>query len=235
MTLHICNCIVQGPAIEDTRKILVLGNSFTFYFATFQMLQDIARSQGHDLCIRTNQEPGASFAQHLNFALTNDVVVEGGYDAAILQDRSTNHADYIRKGQKEVSDKTKELVTLVRSSSPDCRILLENTWAYEKEDCMGFGTLEAFNDALEKGCREVAEASACDVSPIAEAFAAADKEGIQMYYPDKHHQSEYGSYLKACVNYLMLYGEGFENGVSDCGISPAVAERLRNIAEEIVL
>ena len=96
-------------------------------------------------------------------------------------------------------------------------------------------TLDAFGKALADGCGKVASACSCDVSPIAKAFEAAAGDGIQMYYPDNHHQSQYGSYLKACVNYLMIYGEAFNEDASDCGLSPAVTSRLRKIAEPVVL
>ena len=223
------------PVLKDSRKALLLGNSFTFYFGSFQMLQELARSQGHDLIIRTNQEPGATFRQHEGFSLSSAAVQEGGYDFALLQDNSINHALYYSKRDTSVLNATCGLVEGIRKHSPQCRVIIENTWPYAKNDNMAFGDMDTFEHALKEGALQVAGNAGCDVSPILAAFAVARSEGIQMYYPDNHHQSQYGSYLKSCVNYLMLYGEGFSDDASDCGLSPKIASRLREIAESVVL
>ena len=60
-------------------------------------------------------------------------------------------------------------------------------------------------------------------------------ENNLLYSPDGYHQSPYGSYLKSCVNYLLLFGEPFGENTSDCGLEKERAAALRNIAEIIVL
>lgn len=220
--------------LTDSRKALLLGNSFTFYFGSFQMLQEIARSQGHDIVIRTNQEPGASLGQHLDFELSKDAIKEGGYDFAILQDNSIRHAAYHTRQDKTVLEDTRHLVEQIRKISPQCRILIENTWPYAKNNFMSYGDMTSFQDALLSGCSQIAKDVDCEVSPVLKAFEKARSEGVEVYYPDNHHQSQYGSYLKACVNYLMLYGKAFEGYVSDCGLSSKTTAHLREIAESVV-
>lgn len=43
------------------------------------------------------------------------------------------------------------------------------------------------------------------------------------------------AYLKACVNYLVLFGERFGADPADCGLNPDKAAYLRSVAEQIVL
>lgn len=224
-----------SPEIAGSHKALLLGNSFTFYYGSHVMLQKIARSQGYDLTIRTNQEPGATLEQHLGFDLSKAAIEEGGYDYVILQDNSIRHASYYSNRDTSIVNYTLKMMAEVRKHSPESRVILENTWAYSKNDYMKYGSMPAFEQALQKGCREIADMAGCDVSPLLTAFVQASAEGVGVYYPDNHHQSLYGSYLKACVNYLMLYGKKFDGQVSDCGLSPEVAGRLRKIAEDVVL
>ena len=49
-----------------------------------------------------------------------------------------------------------------------------------------------------------------------------------------YHPNRYGSYLKACVNYLILFGEPFGDNPADCEIPHDIAVRLRQAATEIV-
>ena len=74
------------------------------------------------------------------------------------------------------------------------------------------------------------------MSPIRDAFRLANIErpDILLFADDGYHQSIYGSYLKSCVNYLVLFGEPFGDNPSDCGIDPKKAAVLRNIAETVV-
>ena len=75
------------------------------------------------------------------------------------------------------------------------------------------------------------------VSPISEAFRIVrdERHDINLYHTDKHHQSVYGSYLKSCVNYLVLYGKPFGNSPADCNLDPQVTAYLRSVAERVVL
>ena len=63
----------------------------------------------------------------------------------------------------------------------------------------------------------------------------ADREGypeIGLYFPDEKHPSAEGAYLKACVEYLLLFGKRFSPDAPDCGIPCAIA--LRSVAEAAV-
>lgn len=83
----------------------------------------------------------------------------------------------------------------------------------------------------------MAQAAGTWLSPIGVAFRTVREgtSGINLYYTDNKHQSAYGAYLKACVNYLVLYGTAFGNAPADCGIEPSKAAYLRQVAEQVVL
>ena len=80
-------------------------------------------------------------------------------------------------------------------------------------------------------------AAKADMSPIRDAFRMANIErpDILLFADDGYHQSPYGSYLKSCVNYLVLFGEPFGDNPSDCGLDPKRTAALRTIAEAVVL
>ena len=58
---------------------------------------------------------------------------------------------------------------------------------------------------------------------------------IELLADDAKHQNAYGSYLKACVNYLMIFRTPFDAQASACGLDPEKTARLRTVAERSVL
>ena len=229
----------EFPEVLDCKKTGALGNSFSYYYAPVWMLKEIARSQGHQMDLRMNVKGSQTFGNHLTLALSEDVVKEGGYEIFFLQDQSVKHSNYADKPESESSRQTlsdtKELVGNILSGSPGCRAILENTWSYPSSDHMGYGSAQAFDSALTEGAGAIASQAGLEISPICAAFASAREKGFQMYYTDDKHQSEYGAYLKACVNYLLIYGTAFTAEVSDCNLPPKAAAALRAIAEKTVL
>lgn len=225
---------------KDTLKVLCLGNSFTYYCGCPAMLKEIAWKEGHYLDMASSLKGGWTMGQHLSFETTNDLVAEGGYDYMILQDQSQAPAR-VGKDRKAYDDLVRNIAAAaakVRTTSAGCKAVIENTWAYANREFGGFGSLEAFDRYGKKGSKIMAEAAGnAKVSPIAEAFAIVRKErpDINLYHTDNHHQSYYGSYLKSCVNYLVIFGEPFGDSPADCLVEPEIASYLRHVAESVVL
>lgn len=223
-----------APAVKDSHKVLVLGNSFTYYWASAFTLKMIARSQGHRLDIRTHSEPGISLLNHARaYSLSKDIIKEGGYDVAILQEVSTTHARYADGSNTSALSEAQILAGDIMASSPSCRIILENTWAYSKSSYMGYGNYASFDEMLRKGCSQIASAVGAEISPIGYAFEAVRKNhtDIKCLHTDSHHPSVSGIYLKSCVNYLSIFGvEAFDEPAEDGELSHDVASRLRETA-----
>ena len=176
-------------------------------------------------------------AQALGFAESDPSFDIGGYDYAFIQDQSQNPANYGRDATASILTGLTTLADKVRAASPSCKVILEETWTFSSASYGGFTdfpTFETYNDA---GAKAMAKAAGTWVSPIGPAFRQVREggSGINLYYSDSKHQSEYGAYLKACVNYLVLFGERFGADPADCGLNPDKAAYLRSVAEQIVL
>jgi hypothetical protein len=234
---YIQNYGTQVP--KDTTSVLCLGNSFTYYWNAPSMMKEIAWSQGHYFDVFAHLKGGQHFGQHTDLSLSHDAIEAQVYDYALLQDQSMAAAFYADKPDEyaHVPENFVKLADMVLAHSPECKLILEHTWGYKKEDCKGFKTIEKFNDMLREGCATIAALKNAEISHIGDAFIAVDtkKLGNSLHASDDHHQSYYGSYLKACVNYLMITGEPFNENVANCGIDPQKAEILRKAAEKTVL
>lgn len=203
-----------APAIKDSKKILIYGNSFTYYWGSAFILKQLARSQGYRLDVRAHMDPSVPLITHARaLSISKALAKEGGYDFALLQEQSTVHAEYADGKKTSALSEAQLLAGEIRAASPSCRIILENTWAYSKSSYMGYGSFSGFDEKLRKGCEEIAEGIQADISPINQAFAAARSScpELKLLHTDGHHPSVYGTYLKSCVNYLTIF-EGQFNG-----------------------
>ena len=236
---HFCTVAsYPGISCKDIKKVAILGNSFTHYFASAFLLKELARSQGHQLDIRVNAKGSQYFSNHMELERSRFVTSETGYDYVLMQEQSTQYSDYAKSPQQSIIDNCHALSSRFREGSPAAKIILENTWPFPKSNWNNYGSASAFQEDLLKGTMAVAKADAnVDmVSPIGVAFDKAVAAGLSdLYYTDSKHPNRNGAYLKSCVNYLMIFGERFDSNASDGGCDPTVAARLRTIAEETVL
>jgi hypothetical protein len=229
---------------EDTKKVLLLGNSFSYYGNPAWMLKELAWREGHEMKMVAHFKGSQSLAQHVSLGMSSDAMDRGGYDAAFIQDQSRRAAMYGREDASKGDVSRADILAgwtavtdRVLASSPDCRIIVEETWTFSAAAYGGFGDFATFDSYNDAGAKAIARQYDAWVSPIGPAFTAARGNGmaIDLYDTDNKHQSDYGAYLKVCVNYLTLYGEPFGTDAAACGLEPGKAAYLRSIAEDTVL
>lgn len=226
-----------GIATKDVKKVGILGNSFTLYGIPY-LLKEVARSQGHELDIRLHSKGSQTFANHLDLERSQNVFNESGYDFVLLQEQSTEYSDYAQNATESTVTNCKNLAAKFRVGSPNAKIILEHTWPFPNKSWYNFGTIEAFESKLHEGTNAVAAAveDINAVSPIGCAFTKAYQLGMtNLWESDSKHPGPRGAYLKACVNYLTIFGEAFDTNAATCGLDPVEADFLRKVAEEIVL
>ena len=227
-----------GTAVPgDTKKVLCLGNSFSYYSNPAWMLKEIAWNEGHYLNVKGHFKGSQNFGQQLGLSFSTDAIDIGGYDYAFIQDQSQNPATYGRDGTASIAANCTALADKIRAKSASCKVILEQTWTFSASSYGGFTDFATFENYNAKGARAMAKAAGTWISPIGEAFRIVREgsSGINLYHTDNKHQSVYGAYLKACVNYLVLYGEAFGSSPADCGIEASKAAYLRSVAEQVVL
>ena len=233
--------IMGNKAPKDTKRVLAIGNSFSHYHDPSWKLVEIAFAEGHKIEMFGHFKGSQTFANHLELWLTTVAINMGKFHYAFIQDQSSAHANY-------ASDKTANAATLTNSQAlkdkilakvSTCNVILENTWSFAGSagNYGGFTSFENFDDLLLSGSLSIAKSIGSPVSPIGQAFKLAREKHpeIELYDDDVKHQGPYGAYLKACVNYLVLYGEPFGSTPADCGLNPTTTAKLRAVAEETVL
>ena len=247
----------DAPAVKDTKKLLVLGNSFTYYFGSAFLLKELARKEGHQLEIRINLKGSQHYYNHLyGLEYSQEAINEGGYDFALLQDGTYFAAEYAYGDASVVTggaaytpaqilQYTKEMNAAVRASSPNAQIMYElcKSSPTKAGDFYGFGSYDAYDELQLTGAFALAEADPNInwISPVGTAVRnARNNYGYSsgynyLNYTDNAHPSRECQYLKACTSYLIMYGQDFGSAPATCGIAAADATKLRSAAKDIAL
>ena len=226
----------DAPTVCDKNKILMVGNSFTYFYGVPFMLKEIARSEGHQIDAVVSVKGGQEFEEHLKLERTLEAIARGGFDYALLQDTSPNPAIYADKGSEYILNESRKINELTLSYSPNCKIIYERTWACPYNNYRTYGSYERLEYLLDKGSQMIADSlGGVAVSPIGIGFQVAREQNIALLDTDNRHQSSAGAYMKACINYLFIYKSRFSDRVSDCGIESGLAKQIRAIAEQVVL
>lgn len=224
---------------QEVKQVLCVGNSFTFFHDSYKRLAELAESQGHQLKVNAQFVGGYTFLRHINRDETMSAITYNRFDYVFLQDQSQTPAllGQSPKRCKLLAEDAKELADRVRCYSPDATIWIEQTWSYSAGNYGGFGSHEEFDRCLEKGTKLMAKKAKTQVSPIGKAFriCRTERPDINLYDPDEKHQSALGTYLKSCVNYLLIFKEPFTDSATDCGYDSEKCAYLRKLAERVVL
>ena len=231
--------LLGTTAPKDTTRILCVGNSFTYVSQASWMLKEIAWNEGHYLDIQDALKGGQTFGQHLNLTVTEQKINDGSYEYVFLQNQSQTNAWFAQDKKKngQILDDALELSARIRKHSASAKLIFESTWSYPGKNNGGFASLKEFDELLEKGTAIMARKAKGSVSPIGKAFRICRQQypDIALLADDDKHQSQYGSYLKACVNYLIIFKKAFTGNPQDCSLDPQKTAKLREIAEKVVL
>lgn len=238
--------ILSGTvAAQDSLKVLCIGNSFTYVFKTDSILKQICNSNGHPTSVKSSYAGGMSFKRHLASDKTIKAIERSDNNVVLLQDRSMAEANYASEPKRwaHALKDAQEIAVRIRANSADARIILERTWSYSKGNYRGFGSYEEFDrnnvigtrlyiKAMNKALKKMGMKPMDCISPIGDAFAIvrAERPDIALLRSDNHHQSEFGAYLKACVNYIVIYGGTFSPATATCDLDPQTCKYLQDVA-----
>lgn len=249
------NAYPNTPAVKDNTRLMQFGNSQTFYYGSAFYLKQICRQEGHQTDVRINVKGSQQFEHHLKLQFSTEIMQEGNWDKAILQDGSYYHAVYGKGANtivgressiqpEEIFDLTKQITAEFHKYSPSGEVVLESCYSVRNKDgnYLGFESFPLFDYYMWKGSTDLAH-KIYDInwlSPIGIAFTIArNRYGFgstynYLNYSDSYHPNRYGAYLKACVDYLTLFGEPFGSNPANCDIPADIAEKLRNAAQDAV-
>jgi len=215
----------QTGAATEPLKVLFIGNSFTYYNNMPAMLARLTASPGSPRQIQTDAVTagGATLGQLWEWRLARKAIQDQKWDYVVLQEQSARPADNPQKMDEFVRKFDAE----IRSSG--AKTVLYLTWAHR-------GQPET-QPLIDQAYFTIAKELSAQVAPVGPAWRAAlaRAPNIPLYQSDSRHPTATGSYLAACVFYLVLLGHQLScPAIEHNGISQQDAAVARSAASEAV-
>jgi len=182
----------------EIRKVLFVGNSYTYFWNLPQQVAALLQSQNIQISTQQSTSGGVNLGQHwrgekkLN---SLELIRSGDFDVIILQDHSMRSIEapdsLLHFGQ--------QFGAAIREAGAQPYVYL--TWARQWDPYM--------QQAITQKYTELARRIDARVLPVGLAWQKARslRPGLPRYDPDGSHPSPMGTYLTACVIYGVLSGQ----------------------------
>lgn len=235
LTWVVIALLLFGTACEDSPvqpsegslKVLFIGNSYTYYnqgvdYVLLQML--VANDQGGIFITDRLAEGGFTLEDHEASSALMDKLDDEVWDYVVLQEQSTrpisdpmafyDGARAIDSQVTAIGAQTCFYMTWARSNDPGMIIPLESNYT------------------------SIATELSAKLAPVGKAweYSLAAHPEITLHQGDNSHPTNAGTYLTACIFYIVLYGENpVGNEFEYTGISGTERQDLQQTAWEFML
>lgn len=219
------------------RKVLFLGNSYTYVNNLPQIIHDIAISLNDTLIFDSHTPGGYTLEQHAMDSNSTNKIRLGVWDFVVMQEQSQLPAfiDYLSSGPYNLS-------YLVNEFNPCARKMYYMTWGRKNGDASNCAawppvcTYEGMDSLLSLRYIETATFTGADISPVGAVwnYLRTHQPQIELYQADGSHPSTAGSYAAACSFYSALFKKDPSLSSYNYSLDPAVASIIRNAAKLVV-
>ncbi len=194
--------VVSAQEKKDTLRVLLVGNSYTYYENLPQVISLLSEGTPCKLITRKSVAGGVTFKQHWlgeHKLETRKLITEGNFDIVVLQEQSLGAVNEPDSMAKYAS----LLCGLIRESG--ARPYFYVTWAREK--------VPQYQETIDEVYTRIARENKAGLIPVGDSWKAAReiRPGISLFASDGSHPSQLGSFLTACIFVKTLSGTLPEN------------------------
>jgi PKD domain len=226
-----------------TRKVLFIGNSYTYTNTMPAMLQAFAAAKGDTLIFDQSDPGGYTFAQHSVYGPTITKIFSQQWDIVVLQEQSQLPAFPPAEVDTEVYPYAHKLDSMIHANDTCTQTMFMMTWGHANGDPMNCAfypvicTYAGMQGRLRESYMQMTQDNHAIVAPVGAAFKVAMDSfpTLWLYNPDSSHPIVPGSYLQTCVLYASIFHKpSFGCSYTD-GLTTANAQTLQQIADKVVL
>lgn len=206
--------VVLVPTLPESVKVLSLNNSLIHYNDQAAVFNEIASAMGKDAHWTKHTMLGKPLSTHYDEGdglgadgtpTAKMLVRSDAWSHIILQEQSALPRTNIETFRANV----KQWVDYIREycPNPNAIIILPMNWAYSGD----WGNFTDYNQKFHDNYLDIARDLGVTICPVAMAYQAIyDAEGsesTQTLYSDDRHPTPKATYLAACMEYSLIYGE----------------------------
>lgn len=226
----------------QTRRVLFLGNSYTYVNNLPQLLATAAQSVGDSVVFDSNAPGGYTLQQHAADATSRGLIGRGGWDYVVLQEQSQRPAFPLPQVMAGVFPYARQLNSLIRQANPCGQTVFYMTWGYKTGDAGNCAfwppmcTYAGMDSLLYLRYRMLADSNRALLSPVGAVWRYLRQQhpAINLYDTDDRHPSPAGSYAAACSFYAVVFRKSPQLITFDGNLPAADAALIRAAARAVV-
>ena len=200
-------------AQQQTKKVLFIGNSYTYVNDLPALLSNVAQSAGDSVIYDSNCLGGYTLQLHSTNATTLQKIAQGNFDFVVLQEQSQLPSFPISQVQSSVYPFAKTLDSLINVANPCTETVFYMTWGRKNGDASNcpnwppICTYSGMDSLLRMRYEYMANTNSALVSPVGAVwrYIRNNHPGIELYSADESHPSLAGSFATACTFYSILF------------------------------
>ena len=238
--LNVCGT----PIAPDTAKrILFIGNSYTYYNNLPTMVKNMAASTGDKLNASSFTVGGTSLEGHFANTGTTGALQQGGWDYVVLQDHSERPALEETYVQEHTFAFATKLANMARQYSPCTELFFYQTWGRKNGDATYCPTIpemctyEGMDNRLALSYAQMANDNDATISPVGSVRRQMRQlhPEIELYDADESHPTLAGTYVAAVTFYTVIFRKDPTLITYNTSIlSATVANQIKEVVKTIV-
>jgi hypothetical protein len=231
---------------QNTKRVLFLGNSYTYVNNLPQILTDMAASTGKTLVFDSNTPGGYYLGQHLTNSQSLAKIKAGNWDNVVLQDQSMalaypdRYKNFIATGIA--------LDSIIKANNLCSQTMFYSTWGRKNgdtylctppqcaEDTWINRTYYEMDNDIEANYKIIADSLKSSITPVGAVwrYIRQHHPSIELFQEDESHPSLAGSYAAACSFYATIFRSDPTQITFNSGLSATDALNIRQAAKQIV-
>lgn len=229
-------------AQTEGKKVLFLGNSYTFFNNLPDLFENFSNAAGDTVTAGFNTPGGYTLQGHSTNQMSQNMISQGDWDFVVLQEQSQIPSFPLSQVQTQCFPNAATLDTMINSANPCAETVFFMTWGRKNGDagnCPNWPpvcTYQGMDSLLFDRYMQMAEDNEAIVSPVGAVwrFIRNNFTSIELYNQDESHPSEAGSYAAACSFYSVIHRKSPADVPYDFTLNPLAAYQIRQAAEVVV-
>lgn len=231
---------------QQTKRVLFLGNSYTYANDMPQLLADMANSTGKTLVFDIHAPGGYYIAQHLTNPTSLAKIASGNWDHVVLQDQSmalaypSTYMNFLPYCVK--------LDSVIKVHNPCAQTMFYSTWGRKSGDAyvctppecpvdtVITRTYYQMDSTITSHYKLFADSVKASMTPVGASwrYIRQNYPSIELFQPDDSHPSLAGSYAAACCFYATLFRSDPTSITFNSGLSVTDAANIRHAVKQTV-